>query len=368
MRYCVLNLIQFVSIAETKGPAPVLGLFTREQEMLREVVADLAAGIGVEHPAALASNDLERGWSELRSVGLCALRQRDDDGTPAASGVEVMIAAEALAARLVPQPYLGTVVLPGELLALAGAPPELQAGVADGAVRGCVLLDREVRGLASAPFHDGPANEAVAWDCAGADFALGVDVASGTVTRHPVTSLDALPAADLTRTVAAVGIGPAEDAWELGGPDLDRWHALALTVLAADVVGAMRGGLDGVVAYTKERVQFGVPVGSFQAVQHLCADATVKIEGASSTVKYAAWAVDEVHPTEALLAARTAKAYTADVARDVGEIVLQVYGGVGQTWEHIAHFFLRRMMLSSQVLGDASVQLALIADARLGVA
>jgi alkylation response protein AidB-like acyl-CoA dehydrogenase len=128
----------------------------------------------------------------------------------------------------------------------------------------------------------------------------------------------------------------------------------------------MRGGVDGVVAYTKERVEFGVPVASFQAVQHLCADALVKVEGAASTVKYAAWAVDELHPTEALLAARTAKAYAADVARDVGEIVLQVYGGVGQTWEHIAHFFLRRMMLSSHVLGDASVQLECIADARLG--
>jgi hypothetical protein len=274
-----------------------------------------------------------------------------------------MLAAEALAGRLVPQPYLGAGVLPGELLALAGAPADLQAGIADGTVRGCVLLDRDVRGLAAAPFED-----AVAWDCAGAQFALGVDAATRAVTRYVVTSLDGLPVADRTRTVATAGIGPAEDVWQLGGAELDRWLALALTVVSADVVGAMRGGLDGAVAYTKERVQFGVPVGSFQAVQHLCADAVVKIEGASSTVKYAAWAVDELHPADALLAARTAKAYTADVARDVGEIVLQVYGGIGQTWEHIAHFFLRRMMLSAHVLGDASVQLPLIADARLGIA
>jgi alkylation response protein AidB-like acyl-CoA dehydrogenase len=339
----------------------VLGLFTREQEMLREVAADLAASIGVDNPGDLASTDRDSGWAALQSMGLFGLRQRDDDGRSAASGVEVMIVAEALAARLVPQPYLGTVVLPGELLALAGAPPALQAEVADGTTRGCVLLDRDVRGLAAPPFDD-----AAAWDCAGADFALGVDVASGTVTHHRITSLDALPAADLTRTVAADGIGPAEDAWELDGPDLDRWHALALTVLAADVVGTMRGGLDGVVAYTKDRVQFGVPVGSFQAVQHLCAEALVKVEGAASTVKYAAWAVDELAPPEALLAARTAKAYAAEVARDVGETVLQVYGGVGHTWEHIAHFALRRMMLSAKVLGDASVQLAEIADARLG--
>jgi alkylation response protein AidB-like acyl-CoA dehydrogenase len=83
-------------------------------------------------------------------------------------------------------------------------------------------------------------------------------------------------------------------------------------------------------------------------------------------VKYAAWAVDELPAAEALLAARTANAYASDVAPDVGEIVLQVYGGIGQTWEHIAHFFLRRMMLSAQVLGDASAQWERIADARLG--
>ncbi len=340
----------------------MLALFTQEQQMLREVVTDLAASIGLDNPADLVAVDGDRGWAEIRSIGLLGLRQRVD-GRPGASGTEVMIAVEALAARLVPQPYIGAAVLPGELLALAGAPAELQAEVADGSARGCVLLNRDLQTLASPPFDD-----AVAWDCVGAQFALGVDVSSRTVTRHLVTSLEPLEAADLTRTVATVAVGPAEHVWEISADNLDRWHAFALVAVSADIVGAMRGGLGGAVAYSKERVQFGVPVGSFQAVQHMCAEAFVKVEGAASTVKYAAWAVDELDPAEALLAARTAKAYTASVARDVGETILQVYGGIGQTWDHIAHFYLRRQMVTSQILGDSAAQLACIANARLGPA
>jgi alkylation response protein AidB-like acyl-CoA dehydrogenase len=128
----------------------------------------------------------------------------------------------------------------------------------------------------------------------------------------------------------------------------------------------MRQGLTDVVEYAKQRYQYGVPVGSFQAVQHLCAEALVAVEGADSTVKYAAWAVDELEPADALLAARTAKAYTGITARTVPETIMQVYGGIGQTWEHIAHFVNRRAMLDRQVFGDDDVQLSAIADARLG--
>jgi alkylation response protein AidB-like acyl-CoA dehydrogenase len=142
--------------------------------------------------------------------------------------------------------------------------------------------------------------------------------------------------------------------------------ALALTMVSADAVGAMRHGLEQAVAYTKERIQYGVPVGSFQAVQHMCAEALVAVEGADSTVKYAAWGVDELEPAEALLAARTAKAYCGMTSRAVPETIMQVYGGIGQTWEHIAHFVNRRNMLDRHVFGDDAVQQSAIADSRLG--
>ena len=335
-------------------------LLTEEQQMLGGVVSELAHSIGIANPADLESVDRDRGWSEIAQVGLLGLRLRDG-GQPGATGVEVMIMAEKLAERLAPQPYLGGAILPGELLALAEAPAPVQGRVADGASRGCVLLRSDLAALAAPPF-DG----AVAWDCAGADFALGVDVAEGALSLHPVTSFDPVEAADLTRTVAEVVVGPAQETWHLAEEALERWHALALVGLSADTVGAMRGALAGVVAYTKERFQFGVPIGSFQAVQHICADALVMVEGTASTVKYAAWAVDELPSGEALLAARVAKAYSAGVAQEVGEAVMQVYGGMGQTWDNIAHFYLRRQMLSTHVLGDEGAQLEMIARARLG--
>jgi alkylation response protein AidB-like acyl-CoA dehydrogenase len=99
----------------------------------------------------------------------------------------------------------------------------------------------------------------------------------------------------------------------------------------------------------------------------MCSEALVKITGTAGTMNYAAWSIDELAPAEALLAARTAKAYAASVGRQVCETVMQVYGGLGQTWESIAHLYLRRVMVSTYLLGGLQATLAGIADARLGV-
>jgi len=130
----------------------------------------------------------------------------------------------------------------------------------------------------------------------------------------------------------------------------------------------MSGGLRKAVEYAKEREQYGVKIGTFQAIQHLCADALVHIEAASSTTRFAAWALDAADPADALLAARVAKAYASSVAAEVTETVMQVFGGIGQTWEHIAHVHTRRALTDRAVLGDESYQLLHIADARLGAA
>ena len=103
--------------------------------------------------------------------------------------------------------------------------------------------------------------------------------------------------------------------------------------VAADLVGVMQGALDDAVAYVAERRQFGVPVGSFQAVQHLAADALVQIEGARSCCWYAAWAVDRLEPDEALLAAHVAKAYASRAGLAVVEATVQMFGGIAITWE-----------------------------------
>ena len=119
----------------------------------------------------------------------------------------------------------------------------------------------------------------------------------------------------------------------------------------------MRGALDLSTAYARERTQYGRAVGSFQAVQHLLADAHTLMEGSLSVALHASWAVDNLPPIEARAAGRVAKAYCVRAARTVGETAIQVHGGIGNTWECMAHVYLRRALLSSDVLGGAGASL-----------
>ncbi len=348
----------------------MLALLTEEQEMLKDIAVRVAESVGLAHPSDLATVDRDKGWSSLADAGLLGLRVRDGDGRPTASGVELMLVAEALGAYLAPLPYLGSAVLAQELLELADGPEEWRAALASGDVRYAVLLSPDLSSLATLDNLD----DGLAWDADGASHALVLSDRSEApaVVRvalddswRPVSSVDLTRSILSSSSVGATQIDPAGR--PLSPAQLDHWLALALASVSADAVGAMRKGLDDVVAYTKVRVQYGAPIGSFQAVQHLCAEAFVTVEAASSTVKYAAWGVDELSPAEALLAARTAKAYCATASRTVPETIMQVYGGIGQTWEHIAHFVNRRAMLDRQTFGNDEAQLNAIADSRLEV-
>jgi alkylation response protein AidB-like acyl-CoA dehydrogenase len=128
----------------------------------------------------------------------------------------------------------------------------------------------------------------------------------------------------------------------------------------------MRGVIDVSVAYAQVRKQYGVAIGSFQAVQHLLAEARCLLEGAFSAALYPAWAVDTVDPDEARNAGRVAKAYGARAARTVCETAVQVHGGMGNTWDCIVHVYLRRALLSSRWFGDAGEQLRQLERSRLG--
>jgi alkylation response protein AidB-like acyl-CoA dehydrogenase len=256
-------------------------------------------------------------------------------------------------------------VLALELLSLAGVPADWTTALASGGARYAVLLSPDML----RPAETGELS-AVAWDSSDADYLLALDRSpAGTfVTRLAADGIRALDGIDLTRKTCRLDsqVRGERAGIALGQGQLDRWLALALTAISADIVGALRAALDRVVQYSLERFQFGVAIGTFQAVQHLCAEALVKVEGADSAAKFAAWAIDELPPAEALLAARTAKAYASSVATGVPETVMQVYGGIGQTWENVAHLYLRRSLLDRQVLGNEHVQLAAISDSRLG--
>jgi alkylation response protein AidB-like acyl-CoA dehydrogenase len=137
-------------------------------------------------------------------------------------------------------------------------------------------------------------------------------------------------------------------------------------VTVADLLGIIEGALDTTTAYAREREQYGVPVGSFQAVQHLLAEARVLVEGAVSVAQYAAWAVDALAPEAAWEAGAVAKAYCARAARTVCETAIQVHGGIGNTWECFVHVHLRRSVLSSSLMGDEGHHLRALARRRLG--
>jgi Acyl-CoA dehydrogenase, C-terminal domain len=151
---------------------------------------------------------------------------------------------------------------------------------------------------------------------------------------------------DLTNSLAGVVESPAELA-ELSDEDASRWTALALTVTCADLVGSARGAHALAVEYAKVREQYGAAIGSYQAVGHLLAESLALIEGAVSVSRHAAWAVDELPVAEAIEAARVAKIYCARSALTVCETSIQVHGGIGNTWECLAHVYLRRVLAAT---------------------
>ncbi|MCU0270219.1 MAG: hypothetical protein MUF83_16440 [Acidimicrobiales bacterium] len=338
----------------------MLATLTDEQLLLVETAARIAAFVGPRSPTELVAPAAD-GWVALAEAGLLGLRLPDEGGRPVGTALDGALVVERLAARCCASPFVGAGLLAPELLRLAGAPPGLSEELADGGRRLTVALTPDLGALAG----DGPS---LAWDAAGCDGALCL-LDEGFGLRPLAT---AVASADLTRTIAEVDAAvPFESGRGVlsleASPEVrQRWEAFALAMLSADLVGAMDGAVAAGVDHVREREQFGRPVGSFQAVQHLLADAHVRVEAARSAMWFAAWAVDERPTDEALLAARVAKAYAAPAARDVAEAVIQAFGGMGMTYECLAHAYLRRVLVTGAVLGGEATQLDRIAATRLG--
>jgi hypothetical protein len=324
-----------------------------EQVALRDAAAQVVERLGVhavpelddaERVAKLDAAVVASGWRELRTEG--------DDGGPWASAVEVAVVAEELGRGLADASYLGP-TMAADLRRRAGAP---------------AATDLETVALAgdlSEPAHPADAvllPHAVAIDARGAATAL---VLLGDAEGYAVGAIsldDAAPGVDLTRLVASSGDGAVTALEGASTPltveDVAGWHSLGLAVTCADLVGVMRGALDLAADYARSRRQYGATIGSFQAVQHLLADAFVAMEGSKSIALHAAWAVDALPPFEALAAASAAKAYCTRAARSVCETAIQVHGGIGNTWECLAHLYLRRALLSGDAFGGVGANLA----------
>jgi Acyl-CoA dehydrogenase, C-terminal domain len=283
---------------------------TAEQQQLRDAAAKLADDLG---PGAVQDlNDQNRitrldkqiemtGWRELRSDG--------------ASGVEVAIVAEEFGRRLVDTPFLGP-VLADDLARHIGAESEGLTVAVD---------DRVI-------------------DARGAERALSLSGSTMVATEIGAIRTGA----DLTRAEADTAGSPVI----LGEVTSDlaaRWLALALVTTSADLVGIARGSHAVACDYAKIREQYGKTIGSYQAIAHLLAESLALIEGSVSVLRHAAWAVDELTPVEAIRAAQVAKVYCARATRTVCETAVQVHGGIGNTWECIAHVYLRRALTSTEL-------------------
>lgn len=343
-----------------------------EQVALRDSVAQVADRLGPHAVGQL--DDRERAGkldAAVASSGWRELRTPTDDGTPWASGVEAALVAEELGRGLADAPYLGP-TLAAELRRLAGAPtapaPETVALTTDltslaclagPTAAGTVVVDAEgaSTALALAPAAGGHTLVQIALPTTGVDGGGGGGAAAPT-GADPV---------DLTRTSVALDpsapVTPVPDQTHVLPAGAETgWTALGLALTAADLVGVMRGAVDLACDYAKERRQYGTAIGSFQAVQHLLADAFVAVEGSRSAALHAAWAVDALPADEALAAGAVAKAYAARAARTVCETAIQVHGGIGNTWDCMAHVYLRRALLATDVLGGAGTNLARVLD------
>ena len=165
-----------------------------------------------------------------------------------------------------------------------------------------------------------------------------------------ISAVDIEPSADTADlTNAMAGIPAAGAIGQLALEDRDRFYALAVTATTADILGAARGAHALACEYAKIREQYGKPIGSYQAVAHMLAEGLALIEGSISVLRHAAWAVDELGPGEAIRAADIAKVYCARAARTVCETAIQVHGGIRNTWECLAHVYLRRALTSTEL-------------------
>lgn len=283
---------------------------TTEQQQLRDAAAKLADDLG---PATVQDlddqNRITRLDKQIESTGWRSLRS---DG---ASGVEVAIVAEELGRRLVDTPFLGPVLA-----------DDLARHIGEEASGTTVAVDDRVI------------------DARGARRALALS--GGAVSAVDVQALT--DGVDLTRAEAKI-VGSPVALGEVSPEVAEQWRALALVTTTADLVGIARGAHAVACDYAKIREQYGKQIGSYQAIAHLLAESLALIEGSVSVLRHAAWAVDELAPAEAIRAAQIAKVYCARATRTVCETAIQVHGGIGNTWECVAHVYLRRALTSTEL-------------------
>lgn len=368
--------------------------FTEEHESLRKLVRDFLTDKSPESEVRRLMGtedgfDAEVWRRFAADLGLCGLTVPEEYGGAGASFVEQGVVLEELGATLACLPFLSTVVLAQGLLSAMNdeaATRRWLPGLASGELRGTVAFAEQNGGWDGHGIRTRATPDGDGWRLHGektyvidgataqlllvlAETGSGLSVfavAAGApgVTRHPLATMDQ------TRKQARIELAGAPavlvGTQGAGSDGLARMSELAAVALGAEAVGGARAVLDQAVEYAKVRVQFGRPIGSFQAIKHRCADMLLRVETARSAAYHGLWAVAEDDADELTLAASMAKAYCTEAYAWVAGENIQVHGGIGFTWEHPAHLYYKRAVSTKLLFGDPVHHRALLAE-RLGV-
>jgi alkylation response protein AidB-like acyl-CoA dehydrogenase len=364
-------------------------LYTDTERALSDALASLLADQGGADKALAriesAQTYDDKLWHAVAAdLGCAGLLIPERDGGAGASYREAAAAAEVLGGHVAPVPFLGSAVVATAALLSVGSQDGLLAKMADGGVTAALAVP-----FATAPGSAFPAAVRVAGpkpgDVTGTARLRGmvtgvadalpagmllvpadgvpqalylVDMAAEGVGKDPVTSLD------MTRQLCDLSFDDAPGTLVASGAAssraLDAALAAGAGVLTAEQLGLAQRCLDMTVAYVKERKQFARPVGSFQGLKHRLADLWVSVTQARAASRYAA-ACLATGSADTAVAVALAKAYCSDVAVTAAQECVQMHGGIGFTWEHPAHLYLKRAKADSIAFGTAEAHRAALA-------
>ncbi|MBV8982082.1 MAG: acyl-CoA/acyl-ACP dehydrogenase [Acidimicrobiia bacterium] len=314
-----------------------------DQRALQDAAADLLGSLSTPERVRASAQREEAYdtalWEAMVEQGWTGVELPEARGGLGLGMVEAAVLAEQVGAHIAPAPFIENLLAAGALAAHGSQDAWVERLLAGDAV--AAVAWRPDIPVAYAPVAD--VAVVLASDN---NEVLFVELSDGP-------DIEREPAMDLTRPLGwlrvegrtTTAIGGPEEATEL----LDR----GATLYAAALLGGAARVLDMATGYAKERVQFGKPIGSFQAVKHRCADMLVDVEGMRSTAYWAAWCL-AAGDADAHVAASTAKTWCSDAARRVMASGLQVHGGIGFTWEHDLHLFVKRSHLDQLAFGDAA--------------
>jgi alkylation response protein AidB-like acyl-CoA dehydrogenase len=317
------------------------------QRTARELLSDRARPERVREHAESARSD-DALWAELSELGWPGIALTEEHGGQGLGRIELSILCEELGRSIAPVPFLPS-ALASTLIEQAGSPAQHERwlpGLASGESIGA--LGEVVGGTAELVIGAVDAQVIVLLE----DGQTARVLAAEDAEVEPVASIDS------TRSTARVSA--PEDAGEALEGDVAAGVNRALVAISSELVGVCDRALEMTVAYVKERRQFGVSVGSYQAVSHRCAQMLLDTEKARSTAAFAAWTAD-ADPERLPEAAAMAKAAASDAGREVTSSAIQAHGGIGFTWEADVHWLYKRAQLDAALLGGAKTHRAHLA-------